>query len=193
MSVGSKHWATSTSIQVRRVRARVPSVAEVNCGCATQYRREFATTAWWLGNAPTQQVLLTSYHGNYAASWGRKARDVFKEHAPRIWGKSRELAATLDSWDDPLDVYSVKLAAGETLAARVQGPTGTNMSLELWRPGTITVEGSGRTLTDRVARAAGPGPVERIVFRVRRGGWYYVAVRIAQGGFGPYALSLSKT
>ena len=114
-------------------------------------------------------------------------------HAPRIWGKSRELAATLDSWDDPLDVYSVKLAAGETLAARVQGPTGTNMNLELWRPGTITVEGSDRTLADRVARAAGPGPVERIVFRVRRGGWYYVAVRIAQGGFGPYALSLSKT
>ena len=114
-------------------------------------------------------------------------------HAPRIWGKSRELAATLDYWDDPLDVYSVKLAGGETLAARTQGPTGTNMNLELWRPGTLTVEGPGRTLTDRVARAAGPGPVERIVFTARRGGWYYVAVRIAQGGFGPYTLSLSKT
>ena len=113
--------------------------------------------------------------------------------APRIWGRSRELTATLDYWDDPLAVYSVKLAAGETLAARVQGPAGANLNLELWLPGTLTVQGLGRMLSDRVARAAAPGSVERIVFRVRRGGWYFVVVRIAQGGFGPYTLSLSKT
>ena len=63
--------------------------------------------------------------------------------APRIWGRSRELTATLDYWDDPLDVYSVKLAAGETLAARVQGPAGANLNLELWRPGTLTVSRPG--------------------------------------------------
>jgi hypothetical protein len=113
--------------------------------------------------------------------------------ALRVWGRSPELTATLDYWDDPVDVYAVKLAAGETLAARVQGPVGTNMNFELWRPGTTTVQGPGRLLRDRLRRAAAPGSVERIVFRVRRGGWYYVAVRVAQGGFGPYTLSISKT
>jgi subtilisin family serine protease len=114
-------------------------------------------------------------------------------HAPRIWGRSRELAATLDYWDDPLDVYAVKLTAGTTLAARVQGSAEANVNLELWRPGTLTVLAPGRILSDRLARAARPGSVERIVYTAQRGGWYYVAVRIAQGGFGAYTLSLSKT
>ena len=114
-------------------------------------------------------------------------------HAPRIWGRSRELTATLDYWDDPIDVYAVKLAARTTLAARVDGPPDANVSLELWKPGTLTVLAPGRALTDRVSRAARPGSVERIVYRRSRGGWYYVAVRIAQGGFGEYTLSLSKT
>jgi Subtilase family len=122
-----------------------------------------------------------------------ETNDDAGSHAPRIWGRSRELTATLDYWDDPLDVYAVKLAAGTTLAARVQGPDEANVNLELWRPGTLTVLSPGRVLTDRVARAARPGSVERIVSRATRGGWYYVAVRIAQGGFGQYTLSLSKT
>ena len=43
--------------------------------------------AWWLGNAPNDNVLLTSYHGNFAASWGRKARDAFREHGGRVFGR----------------------------------------------------------------------------------------------------------
>jgi subtilisin family serine protease len=114
-------------------------------------------------------------------------------HAPRIWGKSRDLTATLDYWDDPVDVYAVKLGARETLAARVQGPAEANVNLELWRPGTMTVIAPGRMLRDRLARAARPGSIERIVFRAKRAGWYYVVVRLVQSGFGQYTLSLSKT
>ena len=121
-----------------------------------------------------------------------ETNDDAGSHAPRIWGHSRELTATLDYWDDPLDVYALKLAAGTTLAARVQGPGEANVNLELWRPGTETVLSPAQVLSDRVARAARPGSVERIVYRAKRAGWYYVAVRIAHG-FGPYALSLSKT
>ena len=122
-----------------------------------------------------------------------ETNDDAGSHAPKIWGRSRELTATLDYWDDPLDVYAVKLAAGTTLAARVDGPADANVSLELWRPGTLTVLAPGRFLGDRLARAARPGSVERVVYRARRGGWYFVAVRIAQGGFGQYTLSISKT
>jgi len=113
--------------------------------------------------------------------------------APRIWGRSRELTAMLDYWDDPVDAYAVKLAARETLAVRVQGPAESNPNLELWRPATTTVVGPDRMLRDRLARAARPGPIERIVFRAKRAGWYFVVVRLAQRGFGQYTLSLSKT
>src|SRR5207249_1199514 len=83
-------------------------------------------------------------------------------------GRSRELRATLDYWDDPLDVYAVKLTAGTTFAARVQGSAEANVNLDLWRPGTLTVLSPARILTDRVARAARPGAVERIVYTARR-------------------------
>jgi subtilisin family serine protease len=122
-----------------------------------------------------------------------EANDDAGPRAPRLWGRSREVRATLDYWDDPVDVYAVKVAAGATLAARVQGPPEANVNVELWRPGTTTVLTPARLLRDRLARAARPGAVERIVFRARRAGWYYVVVRVAQGGFGPYTLSLSKT
>jgi hypothetical protein len=122
-----------------------------------------------------------------------ETNDDAGSQAPRIWGRSRELQATLDYWDDPLDVYAVKLTAGQTLAARVQGPDATNLNLELWRPRTATVQAPARVLSNRVARASGPASVERIVYSARRAGWYYVAVRVAQAEFGPYTLSLSKT
>jgi hypothetical protein len=110
-----------------------------------------------------------------------------------LWGRARDVTATLDYWDDPVDVYAVKLTRRETLAARVQGPAATSLGLELWLPGTTTVLAPARVLRDRVARSARAGPVERIVLRAKRTGWYYVAVRITQAGFGQYTLSLSKT
>lgn len=36
--------------------------------------------AWYLGEHPEERVMLASYAANFAASWGRKARDVLKEH-----------------------------------------------------------------------------------------------------------------
>jgi hypothetical protein len=42
--------------------------------------------AWYLGNYPGLNVILASYEADFAASWGRRARDVLEEHGPPVFG-----------------------------------------------------------------------------------------------------------
>jgi predicted phage terminase large subunit-like protein len=42
---------------------------------------------WWLGTFPDEQVILTSYEADFAASWGRAARLAFEEHGPTVFGQ----------------------------------------------------------------------------------------------------------
>lgn len=44
------------------------------------------TPAWYLGNWPDKKVMLCSYSDQFANSWGRRARDVFKEQGPKLFG-----------------------------------------------------------------------------------------------------------
>lgn len=44
------------------------------------------TPAWWLGNKPDDQIILASYEANFAATWGRKARDTLDEYGPQVFG-----------------------------------------------------------------------------------------------------------
>jgi subtilisin family serine protease len=111
-----------------------------------------------------------------------------------VWGRTATIRATLDFWDDQVDVYRVKLLRGQTATAVVRGPARANTDLVLWRPGTRTVEGFGRdVLRNRAASSAAPGGHERLVYRAPKTGWYYLEVKIASPGFGPYTLALAKT
>lgn len=42
--------------------------------------------AWYLGRFPKRKVMLASYQAQFAASWGRKARDVLCEYGPELFG-----------------------------------------------------------------------------------------------------------
>jgi predicted phage terminase large subunit-like protein len=44
------------------------------------------TPAWFLGRHPDRNVLLASYEAEFAATWGRKARDVLEQHGQRFFG-----------------------------------------------------------------------------------------------------------
>lgn len=44
------------------------------------------TPAWYLGRHPDHHVMLTSYEANIAASWGRKVREIIREHGAEWWG-----------------------------------------------------------------------------------------------------------
>jgi hypothetical protein len=110
--------------------------------------------------------------------------------APKLWGKQPSFAATLDYWDDPVDIYRVQLAQGQRLQARVAAHwANAEVDLSLWRPGSTVLHGH----KGRVAVTAEPASTQRVSYRAPRAGWYYVALRITQQGGGRYRLRLAKT
>jgi hypothetical protein len=110
--------------------------------------------------------------------------------APKLWGKQSTLSATLDYWDDRVDVYRVKLDRGEQLGARVAAHwEHADVDLSLWRPLTRTVL---RGHKGRVAETTGPASTQRLSYRASRTGWYYVELKVTQHGGGRYTLHLTK-
>ena len=114
--------------------------------------------------------------------------------AHQLWGKTIPVTATLDYYDDPVDVYKIALAPGERLKARVSAKwSGASVSLALWKPGTIHVEGTQAKPQLRAAQSAGAGASEQLAYKATARGWYYVEVKDAAPGFGQYSLLLTKT
>ena len=111
----------------------------------------------------------------------------------RLFGRrGRRINPTIDYWDDPIDVYRVRLVRGQRLTVQLRGPAGSELDLALWRPGTKQLE--GRAVAGfRVARSASPGASERISrYRARERGWHYLDVRITKPGSAGYSLTYSK-
>ena len=56
--------------------------------------------AWWLGMFPDQRVILASYEADFAASWGRKTRDLLDEVGPELFGVAvSQKSSAADRWD----------------------------------------------------------------------------------------------
>jgi predicted phage terminase large subunit-like protein len=56
--------------------------------------------AWHLGVMPSKRVMLASYAGDFAASWGRKVRDVVAEFGLEVFGVSlRKSSAAVHRFD----------------------------------------------------------------------------------------------
>lgn len=56
--------------------------------------------AWYLGNFPDRRIILTSYEATFAASWGRKARDVFEEVGLALFDKTvSQVSGAAAAWD----------------------------------------------------------------------------------------------
>jgi hypothetical protein len=123
-----------------------------------------------------------------------ESNDDAGSRAFTLYGRSIEVSATLDFWDDNIDVYRVRLKKGQTIAVSLRGPAGTDTNLVLWRPGTQQVEGLSPALQSRrVTQSAHPGPNEHLLHRTRRAGWYYVEAKLTTPGAGPYKLHISKS
>lgn len=114
-------------------------------------------------------------------------------HAATLWGRTRTVIATIDFWDDRTDVYRVLLHRDQKLYAVLSAAQAPGTSLELWAPGSDPV--AGRTATaGRLGVATGAGSVRHLGFRaLRGGGFYYLVVRSAARGSGPYELQLAKS
>jgi subtilisin family serine protease len=113
--------------------------------------------------------------------------------AHTVWGKQPKLTATVDYYDDPVDVYRVALSQREHLTARLTGSwPGAQVNLVLWKPGTRKVD-QPKARTLRAAQSAMPGANQRVTFIAPGRGWYYVEVKVVAPGYGSYTLSLSKS
>jgi hypothetical protein len=121
------------------------------------------------------------------------ANDVAGSRAATLYGQSRRIQATIDFWDDQVDVYRVYLRRGQRLFASTTGPARTQVNLLLWRPGTTQVEGVTAQLSRRVAQSSSPGRQARLAHRATAKGWYDLELKIATPGFGPYTLSYAKS
>jgi subtilisin family serine protease len=123
-----------------------------------------------------------------------EANDDAGGRAATIFGRTKEIDATVDFWDDPVDVYRIKLQAGQYVSADLRGPAGTNTNLVLWKPGTERVEGrSAAQLAQRATASLRTGANQHLLYRARAGGWYYLEVKLATPGFGAYTLRFSKS
>jgi subtilisin family serine protease len=123
-----------------------------------------------------------------------ESNDDAGERAFALWGRSIDVTATLDFWDDQIDVYKIKLLKGQTVAVSLQGPAGTGPNLVLWRPGTEQVEGLSPTLQERrLTQSVRGGATAHFLHRARQDGWYYVELKLPRPGAGQYRLHISKS
>jgi serine protease len=111
--------------------------------------------------------------------------------AVRLSAHVTAVKATIDFWDDQVDVYKLYLRKGQRLRLTLNGPEGATSNLLLWRPGTKRVEDL-RTQHLRAAQSIGPGSSHRLAYRAKAAGWYYAEVKLPTRGFGPYELDISR-
>ena len=109
------------------------------------------------------------------------------------FGPPRTITATLDYWDDQIDVYSLTVRKGTRVFARLSPPARTATKLVLWKPQTQRVEGLRVPLSNRAAQSARVGAQERLAYTIPAGGTYYLETKLVAPTQDPveYRLSLS--
>ena len=177
--------------QVRSLLERAAEDSTPANGCRSCRRGRDSLSGW--GRLNIEQALV--------AAASPPPRDRFEPNdeagsqALKLRGARADLMATVDFWDDQTDVYRVHLGAGQTLSARLEGPSGSNSALLLWKPGTSRVEGrlSVRLLEQRVAASTRRGWRQRVSYRARQAGWHYLQVKVVGRGSGPYRIRYTKS
>jgi hypothetical protein len=106
----------------------------------------------------------------------------------------RTIDATLDYWDDNVDVYRVYLVRGQRLFARLTPDVAAHVALALWAPNTKLVEGISADTGDRLLEGRRVGAQSRLAYTARATGTYYLELKLVtkvRSGV-PYRLSLVR-
>lgn len=105
----------------------------------------------------------------------------------------RTIDASLDFWDDNLDVYRVHLSKGDRLFARLTPGTKANVVLSLWAPGTQRLEALDAQEA-RLSVSRRVGVQSRLAYRARVGGTYYLSAKLVTQSRNPvqYRLGVSR-
>jgi len=106
----------------------------------------------------------------------------------------RTIDASLDYWDDNIDVYRVHLRAGQRLFVRLTPEGKASVRLALWAPGARHVEGLHADTSLRVELGHQAGVQTRLAYRATSGGVYYLEAKLVSKTRDPlqYSLALSR-
>jgi subtilisin family serine protease len=177
-----------TSSQVTRILERHSDDVDASTGCAACPTGRDKYSGW--GSLDVAKAVEFLGSGSTLPPSDRLEPNDSAAQARKLWGKRPAVKATLDYWDDRVDVYRVNLALGQRLRARASAEWAqAGIELSLWPPGAKSVF----RRHGQVDQTAHPGKTQRLSYRAQRGGWYYVEVHVTRHGGGRYSLQLSKS
>ena len=176
-----------TSSQVTRILERHADDVDPASGCDNCLTGRDKLSGW--GSLDVAKAVAFVNSDNPMPPSDRLEPNDSAPQARNLWGKHPAVNATLDAWDDPRDVYRVRLVRGQRVDLRaVARWSNAAVGLTLWRPGAKSLHGR-KWLVARVRRS---WKTQHISYRVPHTGWYEVQLRIARDGGGRYTLHVTK-
>jgi subtilisin family serine protease len=177
--------------QVVALLERTADDANPASGCKQCPLLRDAYSGW--GTLNIQKALQVATSGEAVpAADAYETNDEAGKWSAKLYGAKRTIRATLDFWDDQLDVYAVYLRRGQRLFGHLGGPPNAAIRLTLWRPGTQTVEGIRVDLSKQAARGRPIGSQQRISYTAAVKGQYYLSVKLQTQTAAPYVLGYVK-
>jgi hypothetical protein len=180
---------TLTADQIANVLERSATDVNASNGCRTCPLQRDALSGW--GRLDLAKA-VAALDGVIPLPDRYEPNDDAGSQSVRLTAAVKALKGTLDFWDDQIDVYRIYLRKGQRLRLTLDGPAGSNSNLLLWRPGTKRVDDL-RKQNLRAAQSIGPGASHRLGYRVAKKGWYYIEVKVATRGSGPYELTITRS
>jgi subtilisin family serine protease len=175
-----------TSSQVTRILERHAVDVNAASGCDACPDGRDKLSGWGSLDV-TRAVDFLSTGNPLPPSDRREPNDTLRQ-AKKVWGRRPKFDATLDFWDDPVDVYRVRLTRGERLHVRFAARwSNAKVGLTLLRPGAKSLS------RGRVAGTARSGKTQQLPYRALHTGWYEVRLLNEHHGGGRYALDLTKS
>jgi SpoIID/LytB domain protein len=162
-------------------------------GCRPCPRGRDRLTGW--GRLDVTAALERATSGTVVRKDVRETNDEAGGQASTLRGRKGKIKATLDYWDDQIDVYRLRLRRGRHLSVSLHGPARGDSNLLLWKPGTRKVDDlSPQGQSRRVAQSLRAGPVQNIRrYRAKVSGWYFIEAKLASKSAGPYSLRFTKS
>ena len=180
-----------TNSQVAEILEHTADDVNASTGCGKCAVGRDPYTGW--GRLDVAKAIAVVTDGPLPAADAFETNDDAGAQARTLWSKHVVVNATLDYYDDPVDVYRIALNGHEKLTAKLVGAApGARVSLVLWKPDTATVA-DAKTLNLRAAQSVAPGATQRLTFTAPGRGWYFVEAKAVSLGFVPYSLVLTKT
>ncbi|HET9673469.1 MAG TPA: S8 family serine peptidase [Gaiellaceae bacterium] len=176
--------------QVAHVLTRSASDLTASTGCKQCPPLRDSYSGW--GRLDVERA-LASLAGPMPSGDRFESNDDAGAQATPLRRRRADFTATLDFWDDHVDVYKLFLRKGQRITITLESPRRSDADLVLWKPGTQRVEGlSLALLRKRAAMSATRNAKERIRYRAKAPGWYYIEAKLVQPGDGAYRLAFVK-